>query len=201
MKLLICLFLFLNTSFNFDYKKREIPYSIIISKADLIVDGTIYKVSKNTYQFKISQTVKGKSNSIIEVKIWKEWLCDPRVIELKAGQRLILFLEKTPYGNFEPINDSTGELYVEKDTFVDMFTPKEFTNPTVLKEGTSMFLRTYRFHGDFNDRFFENIYFESNKSIFEICKMKEENTFFKFLVDYNIGSSKVKYPSTPQFIN
>lgn len=193
MRLLICLFLFLNTSFNFEYKKREIPYSIIISKADLIVDGTISKVSKEIYQFKVKQTIKGKSNSVIEIKIWEEWLCDPRSIELKVGQRLILFLEKTPYGNFKPINESTGELYMDKDTFVNIFTPKEFTNPTVLKKGISMFLTTFTFHGDFNDRFFENIYFESNKSIFEICKMKEENNFFKYLVDHELQYSTVKY--------
>jgi hypothetical protein len=197
----MCLFLFVNTSFNFDYKKREIPYSIIIAKADLIVDGTITKVSKETYQFNVKQTIKGKSNSIIEVKIWEEWLCDPRSTELKIGQRLILFLEKTPNGNFKPINDSTGELYIEKNAFVNIFAPKEFTNPTVLKKGVSIFLATYTFHGDFHDRFFENIYFESNKSIFEIYKLKEENNFFKYLVDNDLGYSKVKYPATPQFLN
>lgn len=201
MKLLMCLFLFVNTSFNFDYKKREIPYSIIIAKADLIVDGTITKVSKETYQFRVKQTIKGQSNSIIEVKIWEEWLCDARSTELKMGQRLILFLEKTPNGNFKPINDSTGELYIEKNAFVNIFIPKEFTNPTVLKKGVSIFLATYIFHGDFNDRFFENIYFESNKSIFEIYKLKEENNFFKYLVDNDLGYSKVKYPATPQFLN
>jgi len=117
------------------------------------------------------------------------------------GQRLILFLEKTPNGNFKPINDSTGELYIEKNAFVNIFTPKEFTNPTVLKKGVSIFFATYTFHGDFNDRFFENIYFESNKSIFEIYKLKEENNFFKYLVDNDLGYSKVKYPATPQFLN
>lgn len=201
MKLFICLFLFLNTSFNSEYKKMEIPYSIIISKADLIVDGTIFKVSKDTYIFKITQTIKGKSTSIIEVKIWKEWLCDPRSIELKVGQRLILFLEKTPYGNFQPINESTGELYVENNAFSNIFIPEDFGNPAILKKGISMFLKTYTLHGDLKDRFFDGIYFQSNKSIFEICKMKEENTFFKYLIDYNIGYSSVKYPTTPQFIN
>lgn len=179
----------------------EIPYSIIISKADLIVDGTIFKVSKDTYQFKVTQTIKVKSASIIEVKIWKEWLCDPRMKELKLGQRLILFLEKTPYGNFQPINESTGELYVENNAFSNIFIPEDFGNPTILKKGISMFLKTYTFHGDLNDRFFDGIYFQSNKSIFEICKMKEENTFFKFLVDKDLGYSTVQYPSTIQFMN
>jgi hypothetical protein len=110
MKLYICLVLFLNSYLNYAFKKHELPYSVVISKADLIVDGVISKVSKDKYEFTISQFVKGKSNSKISVSIWKEWLCDPRAKELKYGQRLILFLEKTVYGNFAPINQSTGEI-------------------------------------------------------------------------------------------
>ena len=105
MKLLVCLFLFLTPTFNLNYKKMTMPYSIVISKADLIVDGTVSKVFKNSYEFTISQFVKGKSGSKINVSIWKEWMCDPRIGELKTGQRLILFLEKTPSGNYNPINE------------------------------------------------------------------------------------------------
>ena len=94
MKLLVCLFLFLIPSLNYGFKKKELPYSIVISKADLIVDGIVSKVSKNTYEFTIKQFVKGRSATKINVSIWKEWLCDPRIKELKAGQRLILFLER-----------------------------------------------------------------------------------------------------------
>ncbi|WPO78002.1 hypothetical protein [Flavobacterium sp. KACC 22761] len=164
----------------------EIPYSIVISKADLIVDGTILKVSKNSYEFKANQFIKGKSNSKINVEIWDEWLCDPRNKELKAGQRLILFLEKKANGNFYPINESTGELYIDNDAFLNIFLPKDFSSPTVLKEGVSMFSRTFTIHGNLNDRYFQDIYFQSNKSIFEIYKMKESNSCFKFIVDHNL---------------
>ncbi|MEN2399502.1 hypothetical protein GKZ90_0006920 [Flavobacterium sp. MC2016-06] len=182
MKLLVCLFLFLIPTLNYGFKKHELPYSIIIAKADLIVDGTISKVSKNEYEFTISQFVKGKSSAKIKVSIWKEWLCDPRIKELKTGQRLILFLEKTAYGNFSPINGSTGEIYVDNDSFINIFLPKDFSTPEILKKGISMFLRTCTFYGDINDRFLQNVYLESTKSIFEICKMKQENSAFNYLV-------------------
>lgn len=187
MKLFACLFLFLLPTLNYGFKKHELPYSIVIAKADLIVDGTISKVSKNEYEFTISQFVKGKSSSKIKVSIWKEWLCDPRIKELKAGQRLILFLEKTANGNFAPINDSTGEIYIDNNAFINIFLPKEFSNPTVLKKGISMFIETFKIYGDLNDRFLQNVYFVSNKSVFEIYRMAENNQAFKFLVDNRVG--------------
>jgi hypothetical protein len=201
MKLFVCLFLFLFPTLNYGFKKHEVPYSIVIAKADLIVDGTISKVSKNEYEFTISQFVKGKSPLKIKVQIWKEWICDPRIKELKTGQRLILFLEKSAYGSFITINDSTGEIYVDNDSFINIFLPKEFTNPTVLKEGISMFLQTYKVYGDLNDRFLQNIYIQSNNSIFEIYRMKEDNKVFKFLVDNYMLYSEVKYDLRPHFIN
>ncbi|CAI2768077.1 hypothetical protein [Flavobacterium collinsii] len=199
MKLYICLLMLFNTCFNYAFKKHELPYSIVIAKADLIVDGTISKVSKNEYEFTISQFVKGKSALKIKVSIWKEWICDPRIKELKTGQRLILFLEKSPNGNFNPINDSTGEIYVDNDSFINTFLPKEFTNPTVLKEGITMFLQTYKVYGDLNDRFPQDIHIESNKSIFQIYKMKEDNKVFKFLVANDVPYSEVKFNLIQQF--
>ncbi|WP_123947548.1 hypothetical protein [Flavobacterium reichenbachii] len=180
MKLYICLLMLLIPCLNYGFKKNETPYPIVISKAVLIVDGTVSKISKNEYQFTITQFIKGKSSSKINVVIWKEWLCDPRIKELKAGQRLILFLEKTPYGNFAPINDSTGEIYIDNDTFINRFLPKEFSNAIVLKKGISMFLQTYIFYENSNNRSF---YFTRNKSIFEIYNMTKTNMSFNFLVD------------------
>lgn len=194
MKLFVCLLLFIAPTFNLNYKKMTIPYSIVISKADLIVDGTVSKVFKNSYEFTINQFVKGDSGSKINVSIWKEWLCDPRMEKLKAGQRLILFLEKTSDGNFNPINESTGELYVDKDNFTNIFIAKDFSNATVLKKGVTMYLETYTYQQNLNGSFFY-----SQKSIFEICKMKENNKFFKFLVDYELAYSKVNYNPVYQF--
>lgn len=201
MKLFVYVFLFLLPILNYGFKKHELPYSIVISKADLIVDGTISKVSQNEYEFTISEFVKGKSGSKIKVSIWKEWICDPRIKELKAGQRLILFLEKTASGNFAPINDSTGEIYIDNDAFISIFLPKEFSNPTVLKKGISMFVETIKVYGDLNDRFLQNVYFVSNKSIFEIYRMTENNQFFKFLVSNGVSHYIVNAPAIFQLNN
>ncbi|MFB3386958.1 hypothetical protein [Flavobacterium sp. LAR06] len=183
MKLYICLLLFLNSCFTYAFKKDVLPYSIVILKADLIVDGVISKVSKDKYEFTINQFVKGKSSLKITVSIWKEWLCDPRIKELKSGQRLILFLEKNADGNFIPINQSTGELYVDNDKFIDIFLPKDFSSPQVLKEGISMFVETFALYGNLKDRFLQNVYLVSNKSIFEVYKIRSYNKSFEFLVD------------------
>ncbi|MBB4803886.1 hypothetical protein HNP37_003966 [Flavobacterium nitrogenifigens] len=183
MRLVVCLLLFFIPTLNYGFKKNVMPYSIVISKAVLIVDGTISKVSKDEYQFKIDEFVKGKSNPKINVTIWKEWICDPRIKELKTGQRLILFLEKSPNGNYYPINYSTGELYVDNNAFIDIFLPKDFSNPEALKQGIRMFLEIYKCFGDLNNRFYANIYFVRNKSIFEIYEMKMTNSSFGYLVD------------------
>ncbi|MBF4483263.1 MULTISPECIES: hypothetical protein [unclassified Flavobacterium] len=201
MKLFVCLFLFLLPTLNYGFKKHEVPYAIVIAKADLIVDGTISKVSKDEYEFTINQFVKGRSSLKIKVQIWKEWICDPKIKELKTGQRLILFLEKSAHGSFSTINGSTGEIYIDSNSFVNIFLPKEFTSPEVLKEGISMFLQTYQVCGDLNDRFLQNIYIQSNKTIFEIYKMKENNKVFKFLVQNDVPYSEVKFNLLPQFIN
>ncbi|SFD90361.1 hypothetical protein SAMN05216297_11491 [Flavobacterium phragmitis] len=124
-----------------------------------------------------------RSQKTINVVIWEEWLCDPRIKELKKGQRLILFLEKLPNGSFYPVNESTGELYVDNNSFPNIFLPKDFSNPTVLKKGIAMFLETYTFYGNFNDRFYQNIHCVRYKSIFEVYKIAKTNTAFKFLVD------------------
>ncbi|PBJ15760.1 hypothetical protein [Flavobacterium sp. ACN6] len=182
MKWYICLLLFLNSYFNYAFKKEALPYSIVISKADLIVDGVVSKVSKDKYEFTISQFLKGRSAIKISISLWKEWLCDSRIKELKPGQRLILFLEKTAYGNFIPINQSTGELYVDNDTFINILLPKDFSNPTVLKKGVSMFLETYTLYGGLNYEFSQKLYFLRNKSIFAVYRMTTSNSFFKFLV-------------------
>jgi hypothetical protein len=185
MKLFVCLFLFLSPTLNFDFKKNILSYSIVISKADLIVDGIISNVSKERYEFTISQFIKGKSDSKINVTIWKEWMCDGRVSDLKKGQKLLLFLEKTSKNFYYPINESTGELFLKKDNSPSpsMYMLERFPNATVIKKGIIMFLETYQAYGNLNDRFLQNVYFQSNKSIFEIYKMKEDNKFFKYLVD------------------
>jgi hypothetical protein len=187
MKLLICLLLFVNPSLNFDFKKDIMPYPIAISKAALIVDGVISKVSKDKYEFTVTQFIKGKSASKIGVTIWKEWTCDNRISELKSGQRLLLILEKTAGGDFKAINDSTGELFVEKNNTVtpSMYMLEKFPNATIIKKGITMYLETYTFQE-------KKGCFEKKKSSTEINKMKNDNKFFKYLVDDEMRYYTVK---------
>lgn len=194
MRLYICLLLILNTSLNYGFKKNILPYSIVIFKADLIVDGTISDVSQDKYEFTVSQFIKGKSSSKIKILIWKEWMCDGRVSELKKGQRLLLFLEKKSKTDYYPINESTGELFIGKDNLPSpsMYMLERFPNATIIKKGIKMFTETYTAYGDLNDRFLQNVYFQSNKSIFEIYKMKEDNEYFKYLIDNELQYYTVK---------
>lgn len=50
-----------------------------------------------------------------------------------------------------------------------------------------MFVQNFTVYGDLNDRFLQNVYFASNKSIFEIYKLTENNQVFKFLIQNEIG--------------
>ncbi|MFH7010308.1 hypothetical protein ACHRV5_00465 [Flavobacterium sp. FlaQc-52] len=185
MKLFICFLLFLNPSVNFDYKKRILPYSIVISKADLIVEGSITSVSKGKYELLINQFIKGKSTQKIKVEIFEDWMCDRRIEKPKTGQKLILFLEKEN-SYYSIINQSTGELFVAKDNSVRTFMMDKFPKSTVLKKGITMFLDTYTCQGNLNDRFLQNIHFQKKKTSTEIDKMKKENEFFKYLVEGGI---------------
>ncbi|WP_237732406.1 hypothetical protein, partial [Flavobacterium sp. UGB4466] len=74
--------------------------------------------------------------------------------------------------------------YIDNNSFINIFLPKDFSTPEVFKKGILMFIETYKFYGDSNDKFFQNVYFESNKSIFEIYLMKQNNSTFNFLVNY-----------------
>ncbi len=75
-------------------KKRTLPIKNVASIADLIVAGEIVSVENNVYQFKIAETIKGKSPAIITVQQFKEWTCDVRYAKATKGQQLFLFLKK-----------------------------------------------------------------------------------------------------------
>ncbi|MCC9070039.1 hypothetical protein LNQ49_00275 [Flavobacterium sp. F-65] len=166
-------------------------YSIVISKADLIVEGSVTKIIKGKYEFTINEYIKGKSTPKIYVTIWDEWTCDRRIEKLKVGQKLILFLEKSKT-EYSVINQSTGELFVKKDNTVSTFMLLKFPKAPVLKKGISMFLETYSCYGDLNDRFLQNMYFQKKKSSTEINKMKKENDFFKYLSEEELKYYTVK---------
>src|SRR5688572_22868794 len=76
-------------------KKMNYPFEVIIGMADLIVSGEIASVSGDTsYVFIIDQTVKGKSDLKIKVKMFQNWSCDVRWKKPEVGQKLFLCLTR-----------------------------------------------------------------------------------------------------------
>jgi hypothetical protein len=182
MKTLISILLLLSFTTNSSLKKRILPYGIVISKADLIVDGKISKVSSNEYELEIDDFVKGQSSTSIKVKIWKEWTCDSRIEKAQIGQRLILFLTQSENGKYEIINGSTGELIVGKDDSVKTFMKSEFPNAALTKNGIKQFLKAYEYKGSLYPKYNEEKYFKRLIEQSEIDKMMAENEFFKSTV-------------------
>ncbi len=182
MKTLISILILLSFTTNSSLKKRNLPYGIVISKADLIVDGKISKVSSNEYELEIDDFVKGQSAKSIEVKMWKEWTCDSRIEKAEIGQRLILFLTKTKNGKYEIINGSTGELIVGKDNSVKTFMKSEFPTASQTKKGIQQFLQAFEYKGNLYPKFNEEKYFKRLIKQSEIDKMMAENKFFKSIV-------------------
>jgi hypothetical protein len=99
-------------------KKMITGIDAVILSADLIVVGVIEHNGSGTYSFRVDRTVYGDTSlhSISVVK-WKEWTCDTRMFKIQRGQQLVLLLSHDEKG-FHPINASTGEIPVEKDSIV-----------------------------------------------------------------------------------
>ena len=87
---------------------------VVIGKSDLIVVGEIEAVKTKSYKFRVSNMVKGTSDSLIHVNMFREWTCDARGIPPVKGQKLILFLVKKG-DRYEIVNGSTGEKFIMGD--------------------------------------------------------------------------------------
>ena len=182
MKTLISLFLLFSFTLNNGLKKAVLPYGILISKADLIVDGKILEISENNYNFEITEIVKGSASKTIKVKIWKEWECDHRIEKMTTEQRLLLFLTKTKSGTYEIMNDSTGELIIGKDNAVKSIEKLDFPKVNEVKKGIKLFLKAYAYIEISPSKFYDDGHFKRLISAAEIDKMMLENTFFKTTV-------------------
>ncbi|WP_250437356.1 hypothetical protein [Hanstruepera flava] len=185
MKTILSIILFLSFTTSSVVKKRVLPYGIVISKADLIVEGKISDVSHFVYEyeFEVTDFVKGKSENKITVDMWKEWTCDKRIKRPKVDQRLILFLTKNQNNEYEIINGSTGELFITENDSIKTFTYYDnFPKLDELKKGIKLFQESFEFYGEMygygKDRFFKRLKSES-----EIKKLEKENEFFKSTVD------------------
>ncbi len=95
--------------------KIVMPIEMVALEADIIVIGKIISVGKETYQFKVTEFIKGVGDSIITVQKFREWICDMRYASVAKGQHLFLFLEKSN-GKFTLVNASTGEIPIINDS-------------------------------------------------------------------------------------
>ena len=90
-------------------KKYILPIEVVAAQADCIVVGEIVAVEAASYQFKVTDYVKGSGSRLLTVQQFKEWTCDERYAKAAPGQRLFLFLQN--HNNaLEIINGSTGEI-------------------------------------------------------------------------------------------
>lgn len=95
--------------------KNVMPIERVALEADIIVIGKIISVGKETYQFKVTEFIKGAGDSILTVQQFREWICDMRYASVAKGQHLFLFLEKLN-GKFTLVNASTGEIPILNDS-------------------------------------------------------------------------------------
>ncbi|MFD2720719.1 hypothetical protein ACFST9_18500 [Hymenobacter monticola] len=92
-------------------KKYELSIEIVAAQADCIVVGEIVAVEADSYQFRVTDYVKGSGSRLLTVQQFKEWTCDVRFAKAAPGQRLFLFLQHRNNA-LEIINGSTGEIPV-----------------------------------------------------------------------------------------
>jgi len=95
-------------------KKLHYPLEVTSGMADLIVTGEIASVSEGVYQFNVSETIKGESESSITVQMFREWTCDVRwkKAEKDANRyfpheyfyQILLSEELTPFYQIDPEN-------------------------------------------------------------------------------------------------
>lgn len=181
MKIFFSIILLMSFTTHTEFKKRVLPYGIVISKADLIVEGIVASKKENSYKFNITEFIKGESPKAINVSIWNEWSCDKRVKAIENNQRLLLFLQKDGM-DYSVINGSTGELFILSDENVETFTKNDFPKITEVKEGIRLFLKSYEYKGDLYPNIGEESYFVRLIKQSKIKMMKKENMFMEFLV-------------------
>jgi hypothetical protein len=186
--LVILLLLFILTLSGNSYaKKLYYPIEVVASIADLIVVGEIESVNLNSYDFKISKTIKGQEKVIITVQMFKEWKCDTRMKKADKGQKLFLFLTKNGE-RYEIVNGSTGEMFIENDKILRTIGE---TRPTVteLSESIQRFTSSYEFKGKEYSPFNENTFIQkkTNDELKEIVQKSElTKWFFDRMKNYRI---------------
>jgi len=182
MKNLILL-LIIFSSFKVQAKKDIYLLTLIAARADLIVIGEIDIVKGGNYTFKIGETLRGQKFKTITVKMFKEWVCDPRWEKPKQGQKLCLFLNKGEK-NWEIINGSSGEMFIsgkliylggeDSMKIVNNEITRNDMSLTEFKNAIKDFCRCYLFVGELGHRNYDKPHY-----ILQTCNDRQITVFEK----------------------
>lgn len=176
-------------SLKAEAKKSVYPLEMIISMSDLIVTGEISEIDAGTYTFKISETLKGKSDASITVQKFREWECDQRQKPYMKSQRLVLFLHKNG-SEYEIINGSSGELFIIGNDVEYLYENQKKPKVADFLQAVKNFQQCYALKADY-DPFGTNT-FKTLKNKKAIESMRAENEFSTWLFDRakNYGTVK-----------
>ena len=180
MKIFIIITLLVSTLVH--SRKKELPYGVIFSKSDLIIDGKIKHLENDFYTFEIDYYLKGKSNKTINVIRWKDWSCDKHIKDLEKNQRLLLFLKKNNDNKYEIINNSKGELYVDENNSVKTFSKNNLPNIYKFKQTIVDFLKILNYNGKLYPLEKEEKYFKKLVHQHYIDEKTKKNLFLKEII-------------------
>ncbi len=151
--LIICLFF----SFVGLAKKRIYPIEMVAGLSHLIVVGKISSITPNSYQFEITETIKGAPRKNIIVIKFEEWTCDIRFGPYVIGQQLLLFLIKNG-SYYEIVNGSTGEIPIKFNSVTfkyESFDDKKFIPYKISLQdciiGLNWLSKCFQMTGKYND--------------------------------------------------
>ena len=138
-------------------KKFVFPIEVVAGVADLIVIGEITQIAKATYEFNVTETIKGEQYDVISVEKFVEWECDERFAKHELGQRLFLFLKRS-LNTWTIINGSTGEIPIingeltlinEEYKHVDYQYHPYKLKLTEFTDGIKRFVKCFKFMGEY----------------------------------------------------
>jgi hypothetical protein len=178
--------------------KEVLPYSFVILKSDLIVEGRIAQLSETSFIFQIDSTIKGSNIDTCRVLKWGQWTCDHRIKDYVVGQHLILFMILDDNQSYTIINGSTGELFIEEDLSIRTFTyGNSLPQRDEVITGINMVLSAVDYEGPLYPTRTEKGCFSRLVSENEFNRMMEENDFFKQAVRH-IDFNRRRYTPEPE---
>lgn len=181
MKYIICILLIFPLLSNQAVRKRNLSYLIITSNSDLIVIGKIKDFTDKKYTFLPSEFIKGTSESTIKVEMFEEWSCDRRIKKPEIDQELFLFLNKKENGNYEILNGSNGEIFIDQSE-ISTFSSEDsiqLYSLQVFKEAIEMIIESIRYVGKSYSSYNEEAYYKRKVEQYKIDDFRKKNRFYK----------------------